>query len=197
MADAGPRTVWNSPIWYAQLGKPWVPLGSLLYGSTQDPPLLPEWLDCCRATPEHSKSPRSRRRKKMDKAVCQTQPLHASASPLPLGDWVWTCCPLPVPCSPRGPSHTGAGQGPKVGRRTPERPQHTLLAQQQCSKRRGGRASHQSGCREPPVNPDPGSWICHSPALKVAPDGKEGKSTSAPQGILCFPSSQIGSLFTL
>lgn len=85
MADAGPRTVWNSPIWYDQLGKPWVPLGSQLYGSRQDPPLLPEWLDCCRGTPEHSKSPRSQRRKKWTKQFARHNPSMLAPAPWRLG----------------------------------------------------------------------------------------------------------------
>lgn len=100
-----------------------------------------------------------------------------------------------MPFSSREPNPTGAGQGPKAGR-TPEATAW-VLAQQQLSKRHGGSASHQQGCKEPLINPDPGSWLYHSPVLKVAPDGKKGKSTSAPQRLLYFPSLQIGSLLTL
>lgn len=180
------------PSWEA-MGLP----GSLLHGNTET---LPSSLNV-QGAPKQSKSPRSWTRKtiKVQSSLAQQfawcRPSMAAPAPCVLEAWFGHADLFPCLTLQGNPAPLRQGRVPKQA--GPLRPQHTLLAQQQLSKRHGGSASHQQGCKEPLINPDPGSWLYHSPVLKVAPDGKKGKSTSAPQRLLYFPSLQIGSLLTL
>lgn len=153
-----------------------------------EPSLFPEW----RGAPKHSKSPRSRTRKKtkgtkqLARTVSLMQPLRASSSPLPLGGLVRTCWTLPMPSSSREPSPDGAGQGGKAGR-TPEVTAHaacTAAAQQEAWRLSISPAGLQGAL----INPEPGSWSYHSPVLKVAPDGRRENPPQLPRG---FPTSLL------
>lgn len=170
--------------------------GSLLYGNAQ---ILPSSLND-QGAPKHSRSPRSWTRKKI-KAQSSLPEQFASCSPS-----------MPAPASWRHSldrmtsSHAFLFKRTqtcwdRAGSQSRQDPREVTphaagtTATQRLSH--GGSASHHQVCKKPLINPAPGSWLYHSPVLKVAPDGKKGKSTSAPQRLLYFPSLQIGSLLTL
>lgn len=120
------------------------------------------------------------------------QPLHASTSLL---EALFGHADL-FPCLPLQGSPAPLGQGSVPKQAGPEATPHAACTT--ATRQEAWRVSiSPAGCKEPLINPDLGSWLYCSSVLKVAPDGKKGKSTSAPQRLLYFPSLQIGSLLTL